>query len=257
MQKGGNKGHVNFAILIEKGIIKPGNNRLFLKKNKNTDEKIYLTLHNNGVVEYKDKFFFQNHSNYKLPINEEGKIEIPNNINKINDNLVIVKTMGFLKELFLNSILGNTTKTIYQYLYYQGDFNETKDKRFIISLSGIIRFRIKKEINKQKLYRNFEVDYSEFLSDLDEKNQIINYDKKKLLNKIKIFFKKINYPIDFTELDKLNLDQLVSTVTMITPFSVQEKQKLIETVKIEDKVKILDEIISFSLLDFQENKTIQ
>ena len=136
-------------------------------------------------------------------------------------------------------------------------FNETKDKRFIISLSGIIRFRIKKEINKQKLYRNFEVDYSEFLSDLDEKNQIINYDKKKLLNKIKIFFKKINYPIDFTELDKLNLDQLVSTVTMITPFSVQEKQKLIETVKIEDKVKILDEIISFSLLDFQENKTIQ
>ena len=136
-------------------------------------------------------------------------------------------------------------------------FNETKDKRFIISLSGIIRFRIKKEINKQILYRNFEVDYSDFLSDLDEKNQIINYDKKKLLNKIKIFFKKINYPIDFTELDKLNLDQLVSTVTMITPFSVQEKQKLIETVKIEDKVKILDEIISFSLLDFQENKTIQ
>ena len=136
-------------------------------------------------------------------------------------------------------------------------FNETKDKRFIISLSGIIRFRIKKEINKQKLYRNFEVDYSEFLSDLDEKNQIINYDKKKLLNKIKIFFKKINYPIDFTELDKLNLDQLVSTVTMITPFSVQEKQKLIETVKIEDKVKILDEIISFNLFELQENKTVQ
>ena len=127
MQKGGNKGHVNFAVLIEKGIIKPGNNRLFLKKNKNTDEKIYLTLHNNGVVEYKNKFFFQNHSNYKLSINEEGKIEIPNNINKINDNFVIVKTMKFLKQLFLNSILGNTTKTIYQYLYYQGDSNETKD----------------------------------------------------------------------------------------------------------------------------------
>ena len=119
MQKGGNKGHINFAILIEKGIIKPGNNRLFLKKNKNTDEKIYLTLHDNGVVEYKNKFFFQNHSNYKLLINEEGKIEIPNNINKINDNFVIVKTMKFLKQLFLNSILGNTTKTIYQYLYYQ------------------------------------------------------------------------------------------------------------------------------------------
>ena len=59
-------------------------------------------------------------------------------------------------------------------------FNETVDKRFIISLSGIIRFRIKNEIQKEKLYRNFEVDYSEFLNDLNEKvYQNIDYDKKK------------------------------------------------------------------------------
>ena len=137
-------------------------------------------------------------------------------------------------------------------------FNETIDKRFIISLSGIIRFRIKKELKKEKLYRNFEVDYSEFLTDLEEKkDQIMNYDKKNLLNKIRIFFEKINYPIDYNELVKLNLDQLISTVAMISPFSVEEKQKLIETVKIEDKIKTLDKIINFSLLDFQENKTVQ
>ena len=137
-------------------------------------------------------------------------------------------------------------------------FNETIDKRFIISLSGIIRFRIKKELKKDKLYRNFEVDYSEFLADLEEKkDQIMNYDKKNLLNKIKIFFQKINYPIDFNELVKLDLDQLLSTVTMISPFSVEEKQKLIETLEVKDKIKTLDEIISFSLLDFQENKTVQ
>ena len=118
-------------------------------------------------------------------------------------------------------------------------FNETIDKRFIISLSGIIRFRIKKELAKEKPYRNFEVDYSEFLTDLEEKeDQIMNYDKKNLLNKIKIFFRKINYPIDYNELEKLNLNQLVSTVTMISPFSVEEKQKLIETIKIEDKIKL-------------------
>ena len=137
-------------------------------------------------------------------------------------------------------------------------FNETEDKRFIISLSGIIRFRIKSEIKKEKLYRNFEVDYSEFLTDLeDQKDQILISDKKKLLNKIRIFFKKINYPIDYNELIKLNLDQLVSTVSMISPFSIEEKQKLIETVKIKDKVKTLEKIISFNLLDFQDNKTVQ
>tara|TARA_B100001123_G_C15134291_1_gene956692 strand:- start:15 stop:653 length:639 start_codon:yes stop_codon:yes gene_type:complete len=137
-------------------------------------------------------------------------------------------------------------------------FNETEDKRFIISLSGIIRFRIKNEIKKDKLYRNFEVDYSDFLNDIEEqKNQMINYDKKNLLNKIKIYFQKINYPIDYNELIKLNVDQLVSTVSMISPFSIEEKQKLIETVKIEDKAKVLGEIINFNLLDFEENKTVQ
>ena len=137
-------------------------------------------------------------------------------------------------------------------------FNETEDKRFIISLSGIIRFKIKNEIKKEKLYRIFEVDYSEFLNDLEEeKNQIINFDKEDLLKKIKLFFQKINYPIDYNELIKLNLHQLVNTVSMISPFSVEEKQKLIETIKIEDKLKILSEVISFNLLDFEENKTVQ
>ena len=137
-------------------------------------------------------------------------------------------------------------------------FNETEDKRFIISLSGIIRFKIKNEIKKDKLYRVFEVDYSEFLNDLEEeKNQIINFNKEDLLKKIKLFFQKINYPIDYNELIKLNLHQLVNTVSMISPFSVEEKQKLIETIKIEDKLKILSEVISFNLLDFEENKTVQ
>ena len=137
-------------------------------------------------------------------------------------------------------------------------FNETVDKRFIISLSGIIRFRIKNELQKEKLYRIFEVDYSEFLTDLYEKeNQEVVYDKKNLLNMIRTFFQKINYPIDYNELTKLDLDQLVSTVSMIAPFSIEEKQKLIETVSTKEKIKTLEEIISFNLLDFQENKTVQ
>ena len=78
-----------------------------------------------------------------------------------------------------------------------------------------------------------------------------------MLRKINLFFQKINYPIDYKELIKLNLHQLVNTVSMISPFSVEEKQKLIETIKIEDKLKILSEVISFNLLDFEENKTVQ
>ena len=135
-------------------------------------------------------------------------------------------------------------------------FNETVDKRFVISLSGIIRFRIKKELSDKKLYRKFDVDYTDFLNDLEE-NEIANYNSDILLKKIKLFFGKINYPIDHAQLIKLNLDQLISTVCMISPFSVEEKQKLIETIKLQDKIKVLDEIINFNLFELEESKTIQ
>ena len=137
-------------------------------------------------------------------------------------------------------------------------FNETADKRFIITLLGLTRFKIKKEFDEKKLYRSFEVDYSEFLDDLEiKKDETFSSEKKKLLNKIQVFFEKINYPVKYSELSKLDLDELISNVSMISPFSIEEKQKLIETKKIDNKIKVLSEIINFNLLNFGENKTIQ
>ena len=137
-------------------------------------------------------------------------------------------------------------------------FNETTDKRFIITLLGLTRFRIKKELKKEKLYRSFEVDYSEFLSDLEiKKDETFISEKKNLLNKIQVFFEKINYPVKYSELAKLDLDELISNVSMISPFSIEEKQKLIETKKMDNKIKVLSEIINFNLLNFGEKKTIQ
>ena len=137
-------------------------------------------------------------------------------------------------------------------------FNETTDKRFIITLLGLTRFRIKKELQKEKLYRSFEVDYSEFLDDLEiKKVETFSSEKKNLLKKIQIFFEKINYPVKYNDLSKLDLDELISNVSMISPFSIEEKQKLIETREFDNKIKVLNEIINFNLLEDQENKTIQ
>ena len=137
-------------------------------------------------------------------------------------------------------------------------FNETSDGRYIINLSGLIRFRIEEELNNRKLYREFKVDYSDFFDDLNsQKNESYNYDLEKLLNKIETYFKRKNYLVQFDELKKLNFDQLVNTVCMISSFSAEEKQKIIETVKIEDKLKIFEEVINFNLLDNTKSKTIQ
>ena len=137
-------------------------------------------------------------------------------------------------------------------------FSETDDKRFIINLSGIIRFKIKEELNTDKLYREFEVDYSDFFDDLDEKNSKKNEcNVKNLIKKIKIFFNKKNYFIKFNELEKLNLDQLINTICMISPFTVEEKQKLVEAIEISKKIKILEKLVNFELANNFENRTIQ
>ena len=137
-------------------------------------------------------------------------------------------------------------------------FNEISDKRFIIALSGIIRFKILKELSNKKLYREFNVDYSDFIDDLKVKENITKgYTDKNLLKKIKYFFNRRNYSVKFNELEKLNFNQLISTICMISAFSVEEKQKLIETIKTKEKLEVLEDIINFNLLDNQENKTIQ
>ena len=138
------------------------------------------------------------------------------------------------------------------------NFNETSDNRFFINLSGIIRFKINKELETDKLYRKFNVDYSSFLGDLDIANyKATEIEKENILKKIKFFFNKINYSVEYNELAKLDFDQLVSTVCMISPFSKEEKQKLIETIKVKEKLKILDEIINFFLFDLEDNRTVQ
>ena len=137
-------------------------------------------------------------------------------------------------------------------------FNETKDNRFIIALSGITRFKITEEVNNNKLYREFIVDYSEYLKDL-KKNEIEEkkYEKNNLLKKVELLFNKMDCYVELKEFKKLSFDQLISTISMVSPFSIEEKQKLIETIEIEDKFKALDDIINFNLLDTQNNKTIQ
>ena len=137
------------------------------------------------------------------------------------------------------------------------NFNETSDGRFIINLSGIIRFRIVKELVSNKLYRKFSVDYSDFLQDLKIVKNITKYNKKDFLKKIEFFFKKKNYLININELEKYNFEQLINTLCMISPISVVEKQKLIETTSSEEKIQLLDNIINFNLADRFKNKTIQ
>ena len=137
-------------------------------------------------------------------------------------------------------------------------FSETEDGRYLIVLSGTSRFKITKELETEKLYRKFRVDFKDFFYDLDEKNEEIKFSDLELIFKnLKSLFIKQGYKIDWNELKKQSLNQTINTLAMASPFSLEEKQVLLETINLNERKKKLEQILSTYSFDNFENKTIQ
>ena len=136
------------------------------------------------------------------------------------------------------------------------DYEKSKDGRVLINLTGISRFKILKEIPNNKLYREFQVDYKYFFDDINNANIKVN--TLGLMEKAKVFFKRNGLLLNWREFEKLDHVQKINTLAMIAPITNEEKQKLLESVSLENKVNTLESIISFYLHETSlNNQTIQ
>jgi len=136
------------------------------------------------------------------------------------------------------------------------DFQKSKDGRILVNLTGITRFKILEEVQNNKLYREFKVDYKNF--ELDFNSLPEGENTEELMVKAKIFFKKNGLLLNWREFEKLNETQKVNTLSMISPVTNEEKQKLLEALTIKDKIDTLENIISFYLHNVNfNNQTIQ
>ena len=136
------------------------------------------------------------------------------------------------------------------------DYQKSDDGRILINLTGLTRFEVLEEKTNVKLYREFKVNYKKFILDLKPIKEEINIEP--LMNKVKIFFKKSGLLLNWKEFEKLDEVQKINTLSMIAPITNEEKQKLLESVSLEEKVKVLINIINFYLheVDFS-NQTLQ
>ena len=137
-------------------------------------------------------------------------------------------------------------------------FNETDDGRYLIILNGICRFKIMDEINSDNLFRECEVKYDDFLKDLNEKSEEIKFsDLDLIFQNLKGLFKKQGYEINWKEIEKQSLDQTINTLSMASPFSLEEKQVLLESKNLTIRKDRLKEILNTYILDNFNNKTLQ
>ena len=172
-------------------------------------------------------------------------------LNLINDAYNKNKLMGMVQSKKENN-------SVYEIgcLGKISDFQKSKDGRILINLTGISRFKILKEIPNDKLYREFQVDYESFVGDVENVHNEV--DARELMEKAKTFLKRNGLLLNWREFEKLDHAQKINTLSMIAPITNEEKQKILEAISLESKIKTLESIISFYLYGTSSNnQTIQ
>ena len=138
-------------------------------------------------------------------------------------------------------------------------FTETEDKRYIINLRGISKFKIIEEIENEYLFREFKVEYldKEIEKNYQEKLKTNLINSEFDINQLKKFLRKRGFSLNWKQVDNMDFKNIVNALCMIMPITVNEKQTLLETENITERFEILKNIIDLDLLDKFKNRTIQ
>ena len=183
----------------------------------------------------------------------------PRYIDMINDSMKSEKLIGMIqpKKLYdANSIIPQLYKT--GCLGKITSFRETESGTFLIELKGVIRFNISKEIETDKKYRLCEVDYNDFNKDLEDKQENVKFSDLELIFKnLKSLFERKGFIINWKALEKQSLDEIINALAMASPFSLEEKQVLLEAKNLNLRKNKISEILTTYNHDFFDNTTLQ
>ena len=183
----------------------------------------------------------------------------PRYIDMINDSMRSNKLIGMIQPMNSGSA-DNIRPDVYKIgcLGKITSFRETEDGRYLIELKGLIRFEIIKELKTDKKYREFEVNFEKFHNDLDVKKEELKFTDLELIFKdLKSLFEKRGFIINWKELEKQSLDETINALAMASPFSLEEKQVLLEAKNLDIRKNKIAEILSTYTYDLFNNTTLQ
>ena len=181
----------------------------------------------------------------------------PRYVEMISDSMKTNKLIGLIqpKKNNINSILD---------LYEIGcmgkitSFKDTSDGRYMIELNGLTRFKIIKEIKNNKPYRTCEIKFDDYEDDLNiQKNELKFTDLELIFKDLKVLFEKKGYLINWKSLEKQDLNETINALAMSSPFSLEEKQILLESQNPQIRKNMIAEILTTYNYDNFDNTTIQ
>ena len=182
----------------------------------------------------------------------------PRYIDMIDDSMKSNKLIGMIQP---KKIIKESTTPILHKIGCLGkitSFRETEDGRYLIELKGLIRFEVLNEIKTSKKYREYMIDFNRFNHDLDEKKEQLKFSDLELIFKdLKTLFEKRGFIINWKELEKQSLDEIINALAMASPFTLEEKQILLEAENLNIRKNKIAEILSTYAYDVFNNTTIQ
>jgi len=181
----------------------------------------------------------------------------PRYIDMINSSMNTDKLIGMIQpknsnnedttpELFNIGCLGKITS-----------FKE-EDGRYMIELKGLVRFQTIKEIKSINKYREYEVEFENFYQDLNQEKEELKFSDLELIFKdLKSLFEKRGFVINWKELEKQSLNETINALAMASPFTLEEKQILLEAKNLDIRKNKIAEILNTYTYDIFSNTTVQ
>ena len=182
----------------------------------------------------------------------------PRYIDMINDSMKSNKLIGMIQPKTSN------IKQIKPELHEVGclgkitSFRETEDGRFLIEIKGLVRFRKITELDTENKYRVLKINFKDFYQDLENKKENLKFSDLELIFKdLKSLFEKRGFIINWKALEKQSLDETINALAMASPFSLEEKQVLLEAQNLDSRKEKISQILSTYTFDNFDNTTIQ
>jgi len=133
-------------------------------------------------------------------------------------------------------------------------FAETDDGRFLITLTGTCRFRIREELPLLEGYRRVVPDWHEFARDV-EADEEVSFDRERLVRGLRSYFQQHQISADWDAITSVPGERLVTTVAMTCPFDPSEKQALLEASGLEERARLLTAIVEMAAMKHPSEAT--
>ncbi len=184
----------------------------------------------------------------------------PRYLEMVNDSMKAEKFIGMVQPKKMKNFDNSKLPILHKIgcLGKINSFKELDDGRYLIELKGLIRFEIEKEITSNKKYRKVEVSFDNYLHDLDEKKEDLKFsDLEMIFKDFKTLFERRGFIINWKALEKQSLDETINALAMTSPFSLEEKQVLLEAKNLDVRKTKIAQILNTYTYDQFDNDTLQ